>query len=230
MDDNLGERSMTILSRLFATALLYAYAAPSFSDAIHVEALADGHHPDSLGGYTMTPFNEPTGTANCTPSPSGGEVCFKDYWGNDVALPAESPWWWQYDGSPAPNHGNVFVVRQHNWIDLILPANTRAFSLFVGASDQGRAWIQAFDDQNNSTERVRFSVADGDTRGYGVYTTGCSSLTRITVEPFEWGFGYLSSYQGQCHPVPEPGAASLLLVGLLGLVMFRMSVTRPETA
>lgn len=117
----------------------------------------------------------------------------------------------------APDHGYAFVVRSENWIDLILPANTRAFSLFAGASGRSssdNAWIRAYDDQDNSTDEIDFNVSRYDTRGYGVYTTGRSALTRITVEPFEWRLGYFSSNQGECTSVPEPDTLALPGPGL----------------
>lgn len=223
---------MKYLSKLALAAFATAFVVSANADPIEIVALADGNHPVELGGYVMTPFDEPNGTSDCTPSASGGEVCFQDYDGNSIALPAESPWWWEYDGTPAPDHGNVFVVRGENWIDLILPANTRAFSLFVGASGRSssdNAWIRAYDDQGNSTDEIDFNVSRYDTRGYGVYTTGCTALTRITVEPFEWGFGYFSSNQGECVSVPEPGTLALLGLGLIGFALTRRIQAKPVT-
>ena len=212
---------MENFSRFTLAILASAFALSAHADPIEIVALPGGAHPTTLGGYTMTPFAEPSGTSNCTPSASGGEVCFQDHDGNSVALPADDPWWWEYDGTPAPDHGNIFVVHGHNWIDLILPPNTRAFSLFVGASGHGNAWIQAHDSAGNVTPEVHFGVNQNDTSGYGIYTTGCTSLTRITVEPWAWGFGYLASNQGECVSVPEPAPIALLGMGLLGIALSR---------
>ena len=219
---------MDNLSKLALALLATTFTFSANADPIEVVALPGGEHPAMLGGYVMTPFDEPTGTSDCTPSASGGEVCFEDYHGNSVALPAHDPWWWQYDGTPAPDHGNIFVVHGYNWIDLILPPDTRAFSLFVGASGRGSAWIQAHDDAGNSTPEVHFGVNRNHTSGYGIYTTGCTALTRVTVEPWAWGFGYLSSNQGECTSVPEPGTLGLLGLGLLGLVLTRRNTLRRQ--
>lgn len=217
---------MKNLPKFALATLATAFAFSANANPIEIVALSGGDTPTTLGGYELTPFDEPTGTSNCTASASGGEVCFEDYYGNSVELPAESPWWWEFDESSALDHGNIFVVRGENWIDLILPANTRAFSLFVGASGNGSAWIQAHDDAGNSTNQVDFGVGPNDTRGYGAYATGCTTLTRITVEPFEWGFGHLSSYQGECTQVPEPAPLGLLAFGLLGIALTRRIKTK----
>ncbi len=200
------------------------------ADPIEIVPLVGGEHPDTLGGFEMVPFAEPSGYSSCTASASGGEVCFADREGNSVTLPAYDPIWWQYDGTPAPDHGNIFVVREYDWIDLILPPNTRAFSLFVGASGRGNAWIQAHDDAGNTTPQVHFPVDNNDTRGYGVYTTGCNALTRITIEPWAWGFGYLASNQGECASVPEPAPIGLLGLALLGLSLSRKIALKRKRA
>lgn len=221
-------KKMTTLSFGLIT-LMIGFAASA--DPIEIVALPDGQHPTELGGYAMTPFEEPSGTSDCTSSPSGGEVCFQDYDGNPLALPADDPWWWQYDGTPAPDHGNIFVVTGENWVDLILPENTRAFSLFVGASSRNAsAWVQAHNDGGFMTPEVHFPIGRNNTAGYGFYTTDCSSITRITVEPFQWGFGYLATNQGECQQVPEPAPIALLGIGLLGLALTRKLQPKRQTA
>lgn len=194
----------------------YAQANP-----IEIVPLPDGEHPDELGGFTLSPFDEPTdGYHTCTESAFGNDVCFDDGSGTtSVSLLAADPGWWEYDDvSATPDHGNIFVVTDRNLVDLILPENTYAFSLFVGASSGGLAWIQAFnDDIGYATDRTYFGVGENDTRGYGIYSTGCTAITRITVEPFQWGFGYFSSYEGECTTVPEPNSLALFGIGLLGL-------------
>lgn len=224
IENYLGFRLMKNFAKYTLAFVATAIAFAANADHIEIVPLSGGEHPTMLGGYAMTPFNEPSGTSDCTSSASGGQVCFEDYYGNSVDLPAYDPWWWQYDGGSDPiDHGNIFVVHNHNWIDLILPANTRAFSLFVGASGRGNAWIQAHDDAGNSTPEVHFGVNRNDTSGYGVYATGCNSLTRITVEPWAWGFGYMSSNQGECTAVPEPTPIALLALGLLGIALTHRS-------
>lgn len=214
---------MKIHARMAMAIMTIAFTGAANADPIEVVALSGGEHPETLGGYAMTPFAEPSdGRHRCTPSPSGGRICFDDGNGNRIGLPANDPGWWQYDGSPSPDHGNVFIVTGRSLVDLILPRNTRAISFFVGANAPAGAWIRAYDDEHNSTGRIHFPVGRNDTRGFGISTTGCSSLTRVSVDPvFRWGFGYFSTNQGECQSVPEPGTFALLGLGLLGMALAR---------
>ena len=184
-----------------------------------IDGASDG---GSLGSYYMTPFAAPettgdgvTITSVDSPIAGGGSLKFTEQNGDPLGMRAYDPDWWQYD------HGNVYVTST-NWIELLLPPETRAFSFWVGASFTGRAWIQAFDGDEYSTERVYFRVGNGNTSGYGAYTTdACSSITRIIIEPTDWGTGNFSINQGGCAEVPDPGSLGLLGLGLLGLALTR---------
>ncbi len=213
------ENRTTFRSLLLAALLLPALA---FAGPIIIEPIPGASDGGSLGGYDMTPFAAPgtTGpgeTITEVDSPLGGTLEFTDQAGDPLGMRASDPDWWQYD------HGNVYVTTV-NWVEILLPAGTRAFSFWVGASFRGTAWIQAFDGSEYSTERVYFGVGRNNTSGYGAYTTdACSSITRIIVEPSDWGMGNFSINQGSggCAEVPEPAPLGLLGLGLLGIALSR---------
>lgn len=219
--------SMFRTVRLTAAALLFPCIA--LAGPIVIEPIDGASDGGSLGGYDMTPFAAPATTGSGetitsvdSPIADGGTLEFTDKYGNALGMRAHDPDWWQYD------HGNVYVTST-NWIELLMPAGTRAFSFWVGASFTGSAWIQAFDGTTDtSTERLYFGVGNGNTSGYGVYTAdACSSITRIIIEPTDWGTGNFSINQGGCAEVPDPGSLSLLGLGLFGLALTR-SLRRPS--
>ena len=162
---------MKNLSKLVVVILATTITFSASATPIKIVPLTGGAHPATLGDndeYVMTQFVAPLGglhSCTASPSPLGGQVCFVDADTNDLnGLPGESislfaddPDWWQYDDDPlntGPDHGNIFVVDAgRHVVDLILPANTRAFSLFVGSSAPGSAWIQAFDDSQEFAHR-----------------------------------------------------------------------------
>ena len=198
-------------------------------------ATADG---TMLGGYLMTGFDDPIApTSGCsgtgygpneygvtsTASPISGDVEFVMHDGvTPLCMSVYDPStqiggdWWQWT-----DHGNIFTTAT-NWVELIMPTGTRAFSTYVGAHG-GRGWIEGEDGSGNRT-RVAFggdSGVDfgwGDTPGFGVYSPdSCSSITRVVIEPWEWGTGSFAINQDPCTQVPEPGSLWLFGIGLLGL-------------
>lgn len=210
------------------TALVVAALFPLLCGAspIVIDVLDGGDTPDSLGGFDLTPFDQPAiPSQGCGPygdgvtstaSPLGGHVEFESRSGDPLCMSVQDPDWWQYD------HGNVFTT-DVPWVELVLPYNTRAIALWVGANLTGRGWIEGIDDSGN-TSRTYFGGNTGvdfgpnDTPGFGVHTTGsCSMITRIIIEPFEWGTGNFAINQDPCTQVPEPGTLWLFGIGMLGL-------------
>lgn len=221
--------SIRKLRHTFATILLLLPFAAT-ATMITIVPISGGDDGGSLGGYAMTDFAEPAGTDNtnpaddhfCVASPLAGNLCFEDQDGNPEGMDASSPDWWEWDGTPSPDHGNIYTA-DVSWVEIILPENTYAFSLWVGASFTGGAWIEAFDQNHASTGRTTFGVSRDNTEGYGVYSTDqCSTISRIIVEPDSWGFGHFSINQGTpCTQVPEPSTLALFGIGLFAVAIAR---------
>ncbi len=190
------------------------------ADPIEIVGIAGGDDGGNVNGYAMTDFAPVSGfEIDCIDSPIEGQVCFEDQHHEPLAMMAVDAYdngWWQFD------HGNILATHV-DWIELVLPANTRALSLWVGASFRGDAWIQAFDSLGNDTGIVRFRVGpDGHwgygTSGYGISVSdSCNSISRVIIEPRLWGFGNVSINQDRCgaRQVSEPSSLALLGMGLL---------------
>jgi hypothetical protein len=197
-----------------------------------VTAAAVGVSPQSAAGiivdspshlatvFTMTDFpadprNDNTAVTSVA-SPLGGSI---EFWTEGHGVPLamtldkDSGWF------PVAL-GEVYKTTV-GWVELILPANTRAFSFNVGASSNGSGWVEAFDDAGASAFRA-FTVGANNTPGFGFAATGsCGSISKVIVEPWEWGVGNFAISQGSCAQVPEPGTLGLLVTGVLGLVALR---------
>ncbi|MDJ0757858.1 MAG: PEP-CTERM sorting domain-containing protein [Woeseiaceae bacterium] len=229
--------------KISATLGAFMLAATAAADPIVIDYLGDGVSDDggNVGGYSMTDIDQQANTdpgnttddVSCINSTgvtgtvsangSSGNICFQGQGGtlSDIDI-IDNPIrngtaWWQF-----PTQGNVYVTNK-NWIEILLPENTFAVSLWVGASFNGSAWIGAYNTDGDYVQTApNFSVGPGKTKGYGVYAgDSCSALTKIIVEPKDWGFGNLSISQGSCVSVPEPGPLVLLLLGMLGIAVNR---------
>ena len=219
-------------TKLSLIGLVFSLAiAPHANAGLIIQSLAGGVNPDPLGGYDMSGFAvapAPGPVTESAPSLDTGDVVL--FAGQDMTTPlpmtVEDPAWWDYA------HGNIYSTNDSNYITLILPENTRAFSFWVGADiavgQNNNAWFRAYS-ETEVTDKEFFRVDRESTQGFGVYSSdGCSAITKIVVEPPLWGVGNFSINQGTCSEVPEPGSVSLLGAGLLGLgLMWGLRRRRP---
>jgi hypothetical protein len=117
----------------------------------------------------------------------------------------------------------------HSNIVVLTPTNPlAAISFIISSSFGGSAWVSAdWADSDGNVGTVRnpsgsgyFDVNQGNYDGVGVsmYAAEGKCITSITIEPYDWGFGAISTADAVgCVSVPEPGSLSLLSLGLLSL-------------
>ena len=200
-----------------------------------------------VGGYAMTAFNLPTGnnqTVTSATSLAGDLVQFTTKNGaaaqpmmvgdlNDTTV--DDSWW---TGSEDSFYYAGFNV---NWVELILPKNTLAFSLTIDSNINSNAWIlgvaddgsavdtagNAFTLQGNGdfTPNPAFNITlrNGQAESYGFYVDNsgggsCNTLSKVVVDPNYWGMGDFSIHVADdpCGTVPEPDSLALMMLGLIG--------------
>ena len=158
---------MPLKLKQIRTLAFAAIALPftALADPIEIVPLNGGTDGGSVGGYLTDPFantgtTDPTSPGDdiyCVASPINGDLCFEDKYGNPEGMDASDPQWWEWDGTPDPDHQNIYTS-DISWIEIILPENTRAFSFWVGASFSGNAWFEAFNEDGYTTGRNYFGV------------------------------------------------------------------------
>src|SRR5262249_32382515 len=135
--------------------------------------------------FTMTDFapdpRADDSSVTSVASPLGGSVQFFDKGGITplaMTLDKDSGWF-------PSSFGEVYKTSVE-WVELILPANTVAFSFNVGASSSGSGWVEGFDNDGNTAYQT-FSLSSTNSPGFAFASTGggCGSISKIIVEPWE---------------------------------------------
>ena len=247
-------RTRRLLCGIALCAAPLAQAGP-----IQVSALPVGGS-SILGGYSMVDFldarTQPEPALSAT-SVDGDVVTFTGK--NGVALPTSGPFgplmrvgdrtnagsgtnadpderWW--DGG---DDGYYYADFGFNWIELVLPENTVAFSLTVDSNTSASAWMVATDAQGMAVDTqgsvyaaasitqpsdVPFSISLGNNkpaRSFGFHVDNspaagsCNTLSKVLIDPTRaWGIGDFSIHvdDNACTPVPAPAGLPLAF-GLL---------------
>jgi hypothetical protein len=114
---------------------------------------------------------------------------------------SEDDWW---NNNDTNGDYDIFTVSGTNYIDIILPENTVAFSFNVGASENASGWFSAIDNNGlgltgvGTNGRQNFTLSAGLTPGYGIYANQtnaneCTTISSIRVDPPRWS-GELATF------------------------------------
>jgi hypothetical protein len=242
-------------TRTGTLVLALALAAPTAFAGVMVTEVTPV--ATSVGGYDMVGFEPGTlpGTATSATSVNGDVVNFTTKNGaapqpmtvsnNATEFAAGKGTWWSGATEPfykAPLNGSGAV----NWVELVMPENTFAFSLTIDASAGARAWILGVDDTGNAIDTAGNSFTlgpdgnydpknpaftiplNGPARSYGFYTDNsagsCNTLSKVVIDPVYWAMGDFSIHVSDTGcggtEVPEP-TPLLLVFGGLALLALR---------
>jgi hypothetical protein len=219
-------------ARLISVALFvvasFTITSPVSASLMLMEYDSGTATPGVIGGYTMKNFDVTyaagASDTNSILSPWGDALTFHEEGGaplNMTHSSAESSSTWWKNGEQFSY--DIYTTHEPV-VTLLLPENTRAFSLNVGArlnSPRDNAWLTAESSEGPGIDtEYWFNVSKANTPGFGIYATGgeCSSIASITIDPLLWGFGNFSINQDSCSAkVPEPSVIALFVAGLFGL-------------
>ncbi|MBC8211750.1 MAG: PEP-CTERM sorting domain-containing protein [Gammaproteobacteria bacterium] len=198
----------------------------------------------NVGGYSMTAFHLPTGdnnTANSATSLNGDIVNFTNMNGasaqsmtvgdqND-STNTNDAWW---SGSSDSFYYADLTV---HWLELIMPANTLAFSLTIDANFSASAWILGVADDGSAVDTANRNFAmnangsftptpsytiplSGPSKSFGFYADNsggsCNTISKVVIDPTYWGMGDFSIHvDDNACAVPEPNTILLMLMGLM---------------
>lgn len=203
----------------------------------------------NVGGYSMTAFEMPAGIGSYATSATSLNGDLVEFTGqNGAALSngmtvgdKSSQSWWSGDS----NEFYYAAFNELNWVELVMPENTFAFSLTIDASVNANAWILGVDQNGmgidtagnqfqmqgdgsfNPDPLFNINLRRGESQTFGFYADNsdgsCSTISKVVIDPQFWGMGDFSinTNANGCSEVPEPTSLPLVALGLIGLFAAR---------